>query len=485
MQPEDAVAEPGADRPRTVLSTRRTLLGYGLLVVLPLAATVVIVTLAPHSAGPRHRLGHGADTTFQMFMALAVVTAGAAAAGYAARRLGQPPVVGELTFGVLLGPSALGAVAPGVEHWLLPHSVLPLLSALGQLGVVLFMFTVGLGLSVPALRRNGLACSGLLAHAGVAVPFLGGVALALGVPHAYRPHHVSTVPFLLFFGLCLCVTAVPVLARLLSEEGLLRTRLGTLAMAAAGLADVTVWCLLVAVLAVADSATVLGGTLTVAGTAVFSVGVWLLVRPLLSRVLVSSHATTARAATVVLVTVLLCALCTQWLGVHALFGAVAAGLAMPRSAGVRQITWRIEGLTRWLLLPPFFVTVGLGVRLGSVRGWAGWLFCVALVAVAAGGKILGTAAVGRLMELRWRRAARLGVMMNCRGLTELVVLDAGRSAGLLSPALFTMLTIMALTTTVMTAPLLHVLGHPWGVGPPAEQPFPLMVVPDTEQRRLR
>jgi Kef-type K+ transport system membrane component KefB len=481
------VAEPGGVSRRTALSTRRTLLGYGLLVALPLIAVVVIVVVADrHSAGHGHRLGHGTDTTFHLLVALAVVTAGAAAAGFTARRLGQPPVVGELVFGVVLGPSALGTLAPGVEHWLLPESVLPLLDALGQLGVVLFMFAVGLELSVPALRRNGLACSGLLAHAGVAVPFLCGVALATGMPGAYRPHDVPSVPFLLFFGLSLSVTAVPVLARLLSEEGLLHTRLGTLAMAAAGLADVTVWCLLAMVLAVADSATAVGGAVTVAGTAAFAAGAWLLLRPVLSRLLASSHATTARAATVVLVAVLLCALCTQWLGVHALFGALVAGLAMPRTPGVRQITWRVEGLTKWLLLPPFFVTVGLGVRLGSVQGWTGWLFCGGVVAVATGGKVLGTAAVGRLMDLRWRRATRLGVMMNCRGLTELVLLDAGRSAGLLSPALFTILLIMDLTTTVMTAPLLRSLGSAWAVGPPAEQPFPLMVVPDgTKQLRLR
>ncbi len=452
------------------LSPRRVLLGYGAFVGVPVAVTALVL-LSVGYAGPT---GHASTThegvpLYRVLGALALVTACAGAAGVLARRIGQPRVVGEIGAGVLLGPSVFGAVAPGAQQWVLPTEVIPFLNNFGQLGVTLFMFTVGLELSLATLRSNGLPASTLIGHAGMALPFLAGVLIALVVPAEHRPDGVATLPFVLFLGLSMSITAVPVLARLLSDEGMLHSRLGTLAMASASVADVTAWCLLALVLALAAGGSPAAAVGTIGWVVLFAVVVWWGVRPLLARLLSGQRAdgpmAAARTATIVLVTVLLCALATEQAGVHALFGAVAAGLVMPRTAAVRDIAWRVEGLTSWLLLPSFFMTVGLGTHLGSVQGTTGWLLCLTVLAASALSKFAGTVVPARLTDLSWRDSARLGAMMNCRGLTELIILNAGLSAGLLSPSLFAMLVLMALMTTAVTGPLLRLLNRE-----PAQEP---------------
>ncbi|MEV6960604.1 cation:proton antiporter [Streptomyces sp. NPDC051207] len=446
------------------LSPRRVLLGYGAFVGIPVAVTALVLVSVGYAGPTGHEPASSGDVPlYRVLGVLALVTACAGAGGVLARRLGQPRVVGEIAAGILLGPSVFGALAPGAQEWVLPTEVFPFLNNLGQLGVTLFMFTVGLELSLATLRSNGLPASTLIGHSGIALPFLTGVLIALVVPAGHRPDGVATLPFVLFLGLSLSITAVPVLARLLSDEGMLHSRLGTLAMASASVADVTAWCLLALVLAVAAGGSPVAAATTAGWVALFGVVVWWGVRPLLARLLAGERSdgpmAAARTATVVLVTVLLCALATEQAGVHALFGAVAAGLAMPRTAAVQDIAWRVEGLTSWLLLPSFFMTVGLSTHLGSVAGTTGWLLCLAVLAAAALSKFAGTVVPARLADLSWRDSARLGAMMNCRGLTELIILNTGLAAGLLSPSLFAMLVLMALTTTAMTGPLLRLLNR--------------------------
>ncbi|WP_261989402.1 cation:proton antiporter [Streptomyces sp. uw30] len=448
--------------PEATLAPRRMLLGYGAFVGIPVGLTALILASIGY-AGPT---GHapadsGAVPLYRILGALALVTACAAAAGALARRIGQPRVVGEIAAALLLGPSVFGALLPDAQRWLLPPEVFPFLNTLGQLGVTLFMFTVGRELSLTALRRDGLSASTLIGHSGIAIPFLTGVLVALALPDSYRPAGVGTVPFVLFLGLSLSVTAVPVLARLLSDEGKLNTRLGTLAMASASVADVTAWCLLALVLAIASGGSLTAAAVTVGWVVLFGLVVWRVLRPLLVRLLAAKRPdgpmAAARTASIVLVTVLLCALATEQIGVHALFGAVAAGLAMPRTEAVEQIAWRVEGLTSWMLLPSFFMAVGLSTHLGAVHGATGWLICLAVLAAAAAAKFVATVVPARLLRFSWRESAQLGAMMNCRGLTELIILNTGLAAGLLSPALFAMLVVMALATTAMTGPLLRLM----------------------------
>ncbi|MEU5365117.1 cation:proton antiporter [Streptomyces sp. NPDC005925] len=446
------------------LSPRRVLLGYGALVGVPVAVTAMVLVSVGY-AGPTGRASTAPEGVplYRVLGALALVTACAGAAGVLARRIGQPRVVGEIGAGVLLGPSVFGALAPDAQQWALPTEVVPFLNNFGQLGVTLFMFTVGLELSLATLRSNGLPASTLIGHSGMALPFLAGVLIALVMPAGQRPDGVATLPFVLFLGLSMSITAVPVLARLLSDERMLHSRLGTLAMASASVADVTAWCLLALVLALASGGSPATAAVTVGWVALFAVVVWWGVRPLLARLLAGQRSdgpmAAARTASIVLVTVLLCALATDQAGVHALFGAVAAGLAMPRTQAVRDIAWRVEGLTSWLLLPSFFMTVGLGTHLGSVHGTSGWLLCLAVLGAAALSKFAGTLVPARLADLSWRDSSRLGAMMNCRGLTELIILNTGLSAGLLSPSLFAMLVLMALATTAVTGPLLRLLSR--------------------------
>jgi Kef-type K+ transport system membrane component KefB len=450
----EVTATPSAPAPR------RILLGYGALVGIPVGVTALILATVGYAGHAEQAPAAGPGVPlYRILGALAVVTACAGAAGALARRAGQPRVVGEIAAALLLGPSVFGALAPDAQRWLLPSEVFPFLNTLGQLGVTLFMFTVGLELSLPDLRRNGLPASTLIGHSGIALPFLTGVLVALALPAGLLPDGARTVPFVLFMGLSLSITAVPVLARLLSDEGMLNSRLGTLAMASASVADVTAWCLLALVLAVAGGGSLPAAAATVGWVVLFGLAVWRGLRPLLARLLAPERSqgpmAAARTASIVLVTVLLCALATEQIGVHALFGAVAAGLAMPRTAAVEQIAWRVEGLTSWLLLPSFFMAVGLSTHLGAVHGVTGWLICLAVLVAAAAAKFAGTVVPARLMRFSWRESAQLGAMMNCRGLTELIILNTGLAAGLLSPALFAMLVVMALATTAMTGPLLR------------------------------
>ncbi|MFF1325783.1 cation:proton antiporter [Streptomyces chartreusis] len=450
--------------PAATLAPGRMLLGYGAFVAIPVGVTALILASVGYTGPTGHApADSGAVPLYRILGVLALVTACAAWAGAMARRIGQPRVVGEIAVALLLGPSVFGALLPGVQRWVLPPEVFPFLNTLGQLGVTLFMFTVGRELSLTALRRDGLSASTLIGHSGIAIPFLTGVLVALALPDTYRPDGVGAVPFVLFMGLTLSITAVPVLARLLADEGRLNTRLGTLAMASASVADVTAWCLLALVLAIAGGGSLMAAAVTVGWVVLFGLVVWCVVRPLLVRLLGTQRPegpmAAARTASIVLVTVLLCALATEQIGVHALFGAVAAGLVMPRTEAVEQIAWRVEGLTSWMLLPSFFMAVGLSTRLGAVDGAIGWLVCLAVLAAAAASKFVATVVPARLLRFSWRESAQLGAMMNCRGLTELIILNTGLAAGLLSPALFAMLVVMALATTAMTGPLLRRMDH--------------------------
>jgi Kef-type K+ transport system membrane component KefB len=373
-------------------------------------------------------------------------------------RPGEPSVVGELSAGLLLGPSALGAVALPVHSWLFPASILPYLDALAQLGVVFFMFLVGTEL---AGDRPSISTSRgiVVGHAAIAVPFLGGVITGWWLFSRYSTTGSDLVPFLLFIGLSFAVTAFPVLGRILAERGLLRTELGVTGMTAAAVGDVTAWCLLAMVIATVQRKSSAGALLTVALVMLFALIMLLVVRPLLARLIagVEQQGTSRVALYAGLICLLLAAaLCTAQIGVHPIFGAFLAGLVMPaRSSLVAELGRGIEGITLWVMLPMFFVSVGLHTGLGVLAGWPGILTFLLITLVAVITKISATAVAAAATGVGRRHAIALGVMMNCRGLTELVVLDLGRQLGVLSAPLFVMFVLMALLTTAMTGPLLR------------------------------
>ena len=439
---------------------RRIFVAYLILVAVPAAAAILLI--APIGAATRttSRVPSIGDSTAlpHLLIAIAVVVGAAAAGGALAERLGQARVFGELIVGLLLGPTALGALAPHMQGLLFPAAILPRLDDLAQLGVVFFMFLVGLEVSHTDLRSvSGKGV--VIGHAAIAVPFLGGVAAAWWLYSHYPPAQPGTLPFILFVALSFSITAFPVLARILDEQRLLTTRLGTLGIGAAGVCDLTAWCLLAVVVAIVHHASLMSSLASIGLALIFTAVMIGLVRPLLARIL--ALADRGEAPPVALYAAIICvllvsALATDLMGVHAIFGAFLAGLIMPRrSRLVSDLGEKLEGVTLWVLLPLFFVSVGLRTDLGADTSLTALVTCTAIVVIAVTTKIAGAGIAARAVGETGRNALALGVMMNCRGLTELVVLNLGRQLGLLSDALFAMFVIMALVTTGITGPLLR------------------------------
>ncbi|HKN55889.1 MAG TPA: cation:proton antiporter, partial [Amycolatopsis sp.] len=412
------------------------------------AAIVAVLFSGSGTRGAVRSIAADAHPFARFFLAVAVVVGTCKLAGALVRRLGQPPVIGEIAAGILLGPSVFGAVWPAGRSWLVPDQVLGQLNVLAQLGVVLFVFLTGLELDPKRLRGRGQLAAAV-GQVSIVAPFLLGVLLAVAGYRHLAPAGVGYLPFALFLGVSMSVTALPVLARILLDLDLYRSRIGVLVMTCALVADVAAWILLGLVIAVASAASLSGVLVTIAGTAVFA-GLLLALRPLLVRRIEAVRPErTWMAAQLILVGVLVSATITEWIGVRALFGAFLFGLVLPADNAVAQRVHGIVGnLTTALLLPLFFAYSGLRTNLTLLGANAGlWLWCVLIVVVAVVGKFGGSALAARAVGAGWREACRIGALMNCRGLTELVVLNVGLDLGVLSPALFAMFVLMALIST--------------------------------------
>lgn len=404
-------------------------------------------------------------TLLHVLLALLVVIVAARLVGLVFRRLGQPEVVGEITAGILLGPSLLGRVAPEVAGYLIPGGVVPVLEALSQIGIILFMFLVGLELDA-ALLRNRRETSIAVSHASILVPFVLGGALSLHLYPRLAPAGVPFTVFALFMGISMSVTAFPVLARILTDRGMQRTPLGAIALACAAVGDVTAWCLLAFVVGIARAEpehvlVTLGltaGYLALMIAAARPAVAWFARR-------VEARGTVGQGAmAVVFAALLLSAFATEWIGIHALFGAFLLGALVPHdSVLARGVREKLEDVVVVLLLPAFFAVTGLRTEIGLVSGAGSWLLCGLIVLVASVGKFGGSAVAARLTGLDWRHSAALGALMNTRGLMELIVLDIGLDLGVLSPTLFAMLVIMALVTTFATAPALSLFARGRGL----------------------
>jgi Kef-type K+ transport system membrane component KefB len=413
------------------------------------------------AGGPAPADGAGApkvDAVFHVLLALVVVMAVGQVLARLFVRLGQPPVLGEVVGGILLGPSLLGWAWPAAYAFLLPPAVAPYLGVVAQLGVILYMFLVGLELNAGLLRRQAHAAV-TISHAGIVFPFLLGAALALLLYPRLAGPNVPFTSFALFLGVALAITAFPVLARILTDRGMSRTELGTLALSCAAAGDVTAWCLLAVAVGVAR-AELGAAALVLAGSAAYLAFVFLAVRPLAARFAArcDRDGLPRWAFALVLSALLLSALATAAIGIHALFGAFLLGAVVPHdSALAREFTRRTEDLVTVLLLPAFFAFTGLRTEVGLLSGAEDWLVCGLITLVATAGKYGGSLAAARLAGLPWRTAAALGALMNTRGLMELIVLNVGLDLKVISPALFAMMVLMALATTLATAPALRLL----------------------------
>lgn len=389
-----------------------------------------------------------------------VILIAARLAGKLLRRLGQPAVIGEILAGILLGPSLLGWMSPEAMGFLFPEASLAPLKLLSYLGVLLFMFVVGLDLDARHLARTAPQAV-LISHSAILLPFLMGVCVAIALYSTQAPAGVRPIGFVLFMGISMSITAFPVLARILEERRLVGTPLGTTAIACAAVDDITAWSLLAVVLAVARASGLQSALLNLLLVAVYVVLMWWVLRPWIERLIDREFETKADESnhhgliTGALVFMCLSAGFTQIVGIHALFGAFLAGVLIPANTRFRLfLRERIETLSLLLLMPLFFAHTGLRTQVGLLHGWDDWLLCAGLIAVAITGKLVGAMLAARATGMVWRSAFAMGALMNTRGLMELVVLNIGYDLGILSPRLFTMMVIMALVTTAMTGPLL-------------------------------
>jgi Kef-type K+ transport system membrane component KefB len=398
---------------------------------------------------------HQLDPLYHVLLSLVLILLLGRWLGKLCIYFGQPRVIGEMVAGIMLGPSLLGYFWPAATAFILPAHAQPALKIIAQVGVVLYMFLVGLELNAGLLRSRAHATVAI-SHASIVAPFLLGSILALWLYPRLGTPGVPFTSFALFMGVAMSITAFPVLARILTDRNMENTELGVVALSCAAIDDVTAWCLLAFVVGVAQSA--VNGAVQTTLMALGYVAIMLLVvRPLAVRFL--GHDTdhpTRRMAVWVLVALLFSAMTAEWIGIHAIFGAFLLGAIIPHDSDVaRDFTNKLEDIVKILLLPAFFAYTGMNTQIGLVSGWEAWLFCVVIILVATLGKFGGTFVSARVTGLNPRLSAALGILMNTRGLMELIVLNIGLELGVISPKLFAMMVIMALVTTIATTPILQ------------------------------
>lgn len=385
-----------------------------------------------------------------VLLALVVIIAMARVMGAFFKWINQPPVMGEVIGGIFLGPSLLGKFFPGLALFLIPPSSLPYLNIVAQIGIVLYMFLVGLELDLEELKKSRHSTF-IISHTSILFPFLLGSLLALFIFESMGSPAVGFTNFALFMGVSMSVTAFPVLARILADKAMTKTSMGSLALTCAAIDDVTAWCLLALVVSRAQSA--LDSALyTYFFTALFILGMLFLARPFIIRWLDQLK------FPIVLILILLSALTTEAIGIHAIFGAFLLGVIIPHNSSIaRELDFKMQDIVRVLFLPAFFAYTGMKTQIGLLSTTSDWVWCGVIIIVATVGKFGGTFVSAKLLKHSWKESITLGILMNTRGLVELIVLNIGLELGIISPRLFTMLVIMAVVTTFMTGPLLSLV----------------------------
>lgn len=398
------------------------------------------------------------DPLTRLFVQLILIVLVARLLGSAVQPLGQPVVVGEMIAGILLGPSLMGWLFPGFFNLIFPPPSLGTLRMLSQIGVCLFMFVIGMELDISHLKEKAHTAV-VVSQVSILFPYLLGVVSALYLYPSQAPAGTGFLAFALFIGISMSITAFPVLARILEERDLTRTPLGSTALACAATGDVTAWVVLAFVVAIVKAGGLSSAILSMVFVVAFVAFMLLWVKPRIPRWLgpatLESSTPAAGVMAAVVVFIFACALATDVMGIHALFGAFLAGVAMPERGEFRNgLRIRLEHFSSVFLLPLFFVFTGLRAQIGLLNEPAGWIVCLALIAIATIGKLGGAMIAARVTGMNWSDSFALGALMNSRGLVEFIALNIGYDLGILSPSIFTMLVLMALVTTGMTGPLL-------------------------------
>jgi Kef-type K+ transport system membrane component KefB len=393
-----------------------------------------------------------------LLLQLAVILTTARLLGLLLGRLGQPPVIGEMIAGIVLGPIVFGALAPETHAFLFPREKIAALDGLSQVGLVLFMFVVGAEIRTPSGARERLVAAGWVGTLGVLLPMGLGLAIAPALHEHFAPVGVAFWPFALFMAASMAITAFPVMARILKERALTRSPIGQLALASAAIADVFAWIMLALVVALISSHGGWGDFLkTALGTVAIAALCFGVARPLVAKML-ARYATDGRPGTAVLGVLVIgtcvAAAATEWLGLHAVFGAFLFGASLPRDDRLLEtLIERLEYVAIVVLMPVFFALAGLNTTPDAFAG-TGLPALGLILAAAIFGKVLGSGGGARIAGLSWRESGAVGSLMNARGLMELIVMKIGLDAGVIGVEIFTMLMIMAIVTTFMTTPML-------------------------------
>lgn len=382
--------------------------------------------------------------------------------GWVFRKIGQPSVIGEIIAGIVLGPSLLGTFFPEFSGALFPVKSLPNLQFLSQIGLILFMFVVGMELDLKVLRTKARDAV-VISHASIVFPFALGMGLAYLLYESFAPGHVQFLSFALFMGIAMSITAFPVLARIVQERGIHKTKLGTIVITCAAADDITAWCILAAVIAIVKAGSVVSSFYTILLAVAFVLIMIKVVRPFLKRVgdLHASRESLSKSIVgIFFLTLIISSYATEVIGIHALFGAFMAGAIMPENTKFRNLfTEKVEDVALVLLLPLFFVFTGLRTEIGLLNDVHLWKITGVIILVAVAGKFLGSALAARFVGQNWKDSLSIGALMNTRGLMELVVLNIGYDLKVLTPEVFAMMVIMALVTTFMTGPTLDLINY--------------------------
>ncbi|MCW4468867.1 cation:proton antiporter [Flavobacterium sp. MFBS3-15] len=382
--------------------------------------------------------------------------------GWICRRIGQPTVIGEMIAGIVLGPSLVGTFFPEYSALLFPDGSKGNLQFLSQIGLILFMYVVGMELDLGALK-NKAKDAVIISHASIIIPFALGLGLAYFIYTQFAPQGVEFMAFGLFMGIAMSITAFPVLARIVQERGLHRTRIGAMVITCAAADDVTAWCILAAVIAIVKAGSFVSSLYVIALSLAYVFLMLWVVKPFLKKIgeLYGNREVISKPVVAIFfLTLLISAYTTEIIGIHALFGAFMAGAIMPENMRFRGIfIEKVEDVSQVMLLPLFFVFTGLNTNIGLLDDPYMWKICGLIIAVAVAGKFIGSAVTARFVGQNWRDSLTIGALMNTRGLMELIVLNIGLELGVLSTEIFSMMVIMALATTFMTGPALDLIGY--------------------------
>ncbi len=378
------------------------------------------------------------------------------------KMLGQQTVVGEIIAGIFLGPSILGWLFPELSSILFPHDSFISLQFLSQIGLAFFMFVIGMELDLSKIR-NRANDAVMISHVSIIFPFFLGTCLSYYIFKELAPANISFTSFALFMGIAMSITAFPVLARIIKERGLTKTPLGVLAITCAAADDVTAWCLLAAVIAIAKAGNLASSLFTIGLAVLYIIFMIYVLKPWLQKIndrRIKSEKIDKTVIGIAFFVLMVSAYFTEIIGIHALFGSFIAGVIMPNNIRFKEtLTDKVEDISTILLLPIFFAFTGLRTQIGLLNEGHMWTLCLIIILVAVSGKLIGSAFTAKIIGRSWKDSLSIGALMNTRGLMELVVLNIGYDLGILGPEIFAIMVLMALTTTLMTGPFLDTINY--------------------------